>query len=128
MYSKNIPIKDAYFIITGAVILVALFMFNNIGNKSVTINPEVKYMPDDRDAYYMVKELLPNYLKAPTTAKFPHINSIYKFQTSPGVWEFEGYVDSQNSFGAMLRKKYKCVITFDPATDIWKLTSVKFSD
>lgn len=128
MYTSKIKKKYAFLLILFTVIFMILFILNHAGNKQISSINEVKYMPTDRDAYAMVKELLLNYLKAPTTAKFPNFNSVYKFQTSPGVWEIEGYVDSQNSFGAMLRKRYKCTIVFDPATDIWELTSIKFSD
>ena len=53
-------------------------------------------------------------LKAPTTATFPRGNcSAAKTDKS---WTVRGYVDSQNSFGAMLRGKYFATVR----TTEWK--------
>lgn len=46
------------------------------------------------------------YLKAPSTAQFQE-NFIYTC-TEPNIIKVDGYVDSQNSFGAMIREKFTC--------------------
>lgn len=47
-------------------------------------------------------------LKAPSTAKFPYDGEFSAWQTpeSKDVWEVTGYVDAQNSFGAMIRSNW----------------------
>lgn len=49
---------------------------------------------------------LKNYLKAPSTAQFQE-EFIYS-STEPNIIKVKGYVDSQNSFGAMLRADFTC--------------------
>lgn len=53
-------------------------------------------------------------LKAPSTAKFPG-NDAYLVSKDHGIVTVEGYVDSQNSFGAMLRAPFKA--QFDTKND-----------
>ena len=45
-------------------------------------------------------------LKSPATAKFSSFND-YKFNKKQGIATIEGYVDSQNGFGAMIRSNFK---------------------
>ncbi len=54
-------------------------------------------------------------LKAPSTAKFPDESEdkVYTDKTKANVYYVKGYVDSQNSFGAMLREKYICEVKND---------------
>jgi len=52
--------------------------------------------------------IVSNSLVAPTTAKFSAVTSV---ERSDNTFLISGKVDSQNSFGAMLRKDFNCVIT-----------------
>jgi hypothetical protein len=68
---------------------------------------------DSIDARTWAKIYVKNSLKAPTTAKF---QDEFDFGVAPAkdrkgktlkdVWEVSGYVDAQNSFGAMLRNNW----------------------
>lgn len=53
-----------------------------------------------------VEKLVKKVLKAPATAKFPNISE-YSFSKDHGIITTEGYVDAQNSFGAMIRSTYR---------------------
>lgn len=55
-----------------------------------------------------VKELL----KSPSTAKFPNITE-WGFSKEKNIITVQGYVDSQNSFGAELRNKFQFIIDTD---------------
>lgn len=59
----------------------------------------------------MIKELL----KAPSTAKFPNITE-WKFHKDKEKIITQSYVDSQNSFGAMLRNEFQVTFTPDGKT------------
>lgn len=48
-------------------------------------------------------------LKAPSTAKFPNISE-WRFGKQEGVTIIQSYVDSQNSFGAMIRSEFQLKI------------------
>lgn len=56
-------------------------------------------------AYDKVKDYVKNTLKAPSTAKFPSKSDI-KIIKNKDVYIINGYVDAQNSYGAMIRTKY----------------------
>jgi hypothetical protein len=66
-------------------------------------------------------------LKAPRTAKFPWIWE-YEFRKSKdqdNVYYVVGYVDSDNSFGAMLRSDFIAEIVYDPADKSYTATNVE---
>lgn len=50
-------------------------------------------------------------LKAPSTAKFPS-HSDYQFNKRHGIGEITGFVDAQNSFGAMIRSTFNATFDF----------------
>lgn len=54
-------------------------------------------------------------LKAPSTAKFPNINE-WGFAKKDGKIYIQGYVDSQNSFGAMLRSNFQITLNANDYT------------
>lgn len=54
-------------------------------------------------------------LKAPSTAKFPNINE-WVFAKKDGKIYIQGYVDSQNSFGAMLRSNFQITLNANDYT------------
>lgn len=47
-------------------------------------------------------------LKAPTTATFQHYKQFSAAKTEEGNYTVTGYVDAQNSFGAMVRTTFVC--------------------
>ena len=66
-------------------------------------------------AYNYAERYVKQNLKSPSTAEFPdvfekseHINPI-----SDNKYQINSWVDSQNSFGAIIRTKFSCVIVFD---------------
>ena len=54
-------------------------------------------------------------LKSPATAEFENAIENDSVQTLPSGFFWPGWVDSQNSFGALIRTKFKCV--WDKKTD-----------
>ncbi len=41
-----------------------------------------------------------------------------------GVWVVKGQVDAQNSFGAMIRSEYICVMDYDKNNEVWYLLDI----
>jgi hypothetical protein len=71
--------------------------------------------PRDRrpEAWQVCKQFVEEKLKAPSSADFPSrfAPGIEIVRLEPGdEFEIVGYVDAQNSFGAMLRNHYICVV------------------
>jgi hypothetical protein len=71
--------------------------------------------PDATDAWVDCKSFVQQNLKAPATAVFPASNApgvAVAHLESKGRWGVLGYVDSQNSFGAMLRSGFTCEVSY----------------
>ena len=78
-------------------------------------------------AAIMLEDFIKPYLKAPTTAKFPRscrsITPVIKAQE----YHVKGCMDSQNSFGAMIRGNYYGVIK-QTKKENWKLLTLTIND
>ena len=74
-------------------------------------------------AFLMAKDFVTKGLKAPSTAKFADWDESRVLQTKPGEYRVISWVESQNSFGAMLRTQYICEVkTLDAET--WTLVQL----
>lgn len=79
--------------------------------------------PDYGDEYGAVDvchQAVKDLLKAPSTAKFSDDVAV----PSGTGWTVTGSVDSQNSFGAMIRGAYSCDATYD-GDDSWLTRNVR---
>ena len=81
---------------------------------------------DKNDAKWKAREFVGASLKAQSTATWPNYNEFAAAPESgePGVWKVAGYVDSQNSFGAMLRNEF--LVTMKKNGENWELIEVRF--
>jgi len=79
--------------------------------------------PADRslEARAMCETFVKRQLKAPATAKFSDESSA---KVSDVEYTAGGSVDSQNSFGALLRSTFACDLTYDAAKQEWTSKSV----
>jgi hypothetical protein len=77
-------------------------------------------------AYIMMKGFVKDTLKAPSTAVFPDINDV-KITKKDTLYSITGYVDAQNSFGAMLRTSYIGEIK-QTDKDKWSLVSLNLTN
>jgi hypothetical protein len=100
---------------------------------AVVGNPPTPVAETKDDAYtacYMAHEFVKARLKAPATADFsPCLNAdgttaVTKY--TDGSWGADGYVDSQNSFGANLRSTYNVRLHWIGG-DNWHADSVELS-
>lgn len=90
------------FTVAGVVVLIIIgIIWTAIFGK-----PEHK----DLEAWDACRQFVSRQLKAPATADFssPDDSTIVDAGT---VWTVSGYVDSQNSFGAQIRSRFRCVMT-----------------
>lgn len=63
----------------------------------------------------LCKNKVKSILKSPSTAEFPNYKE-WAFKKEKNIVTIQGYVDSQNSFGAMIRSEFQFVV--DANTDI----------
>ena len=76
--------------------------------------------------FVYAKELVTAHLKSPLTAKFPNYSECSYQKGEDGVYMVVGYVDSQNSFGAMIRETWGCMI--QEVGTKWQVVMVQIGD
>ena len=101
--------KIIFLIIMGAI---AWYIFAPNSESSNTNN--LKKVHSKLEAYTMSQGFVKNKLKSPSTAEFTCDYEKNVTQISDSMFVVNGFVDSQNSFGAMLRSSYRCTLLFKP--------------
>ncbi len=88
----------------------------NNGNDDTQVEEKVMVEFDSIRAWQSVQNDVKNQLKAPSTAKLSSYgnSTVKKHATEPNTYVIRGYVDAQNSFGAMLRQEYVATVVFFP--------------
>lgn len=103
------------------------------GSASVAINKTNAFsLPDEREVFYMAEDWIKDHLKSPSTAKFSNLH----WDKDTGCkwikknrFSAMGFVDAQNSFGAMMREKWFAVIEVTPTNyffPYWELGDQNF--
>lgn len=85
-------------------------------------------------AFVYAQFFVKDHLISPSSADFPTIvdSATHVFEVSrdpPDIctWSVSSYVDSQNTFGAMLRAYYSVKLTYRSSTDSWILKELDWS-
>ena len=74
------------------------------------------------ELYVQAQGFVKQGLKAPSTAKFP-LEPVSVGTDGNGLYQVESYVDSQNSFGAMIRSEW--MLNMRPVGDKWMLETMQ---
>ncbi len=80
--------------------------FYSNGQALLNFNDYVMTFDEQSDYNVDAQNRIKKLLKSPSSAKFPSIND-WKFSKDNGVVTLQAYVDSQNSFGAVLRSEFQ---------------------
>ena len=80
--------------------------------------------PGKIDAWVYTEMYMENQLKAPKTAEFCSYSRDRVQLIDTDTYKVKGYVDSQNSFGAMIRTNYTFVIKNLGGKYKWKVISI----
>jgi hypothetical protein len=92
---------------------ICLFLFFAFGSgNSDNSTPEKRTSVSDAEAKVVAEAQVEAVLKAPSTAKFSKWGDTQMIPITNG-YKVIGYVDSQNSFGAMIRSNYSVEIFVD---------------
>ena len=97
-------------VLIAVILLIASFTFKNKSNevvKQIELGDIV--ILTDKDKQLLRDETIKNvsnYLKAPSTAQFKE--EFDYICEEANIIEVKGYVDSQNSFGVMMRGNFSC--------------------
>lgn len=111
--SKQNKRKLLLVILIAILIIIGIFFINDItqsvnANAQSKIGKEIKLSNSmKKELYEKVKKDITDSLKTPSTAVFPKMKEWNIRVNSNNVIEVKSYVDSQNSFGAMLRADFE---------------------
>lgn len=72
----------------------------------------------DDDAFLCAKDIVEDSLKAPSTAKFCKLSDATITRSNNGDYIVRGWVEAENSYGAMLRSDF--VVTYTPTESGYK--------
>ena len=98
------------------ILLFAVLMFmGDCGCGSTKDGPE----HDETMAWVMTQQFIKDQLKAPSTAKFPWTANAVTY-LGDGRYRVTAYVDSQDSFGAMIRMNFTATVKYR-GDDYWVL-------
>lgn len=137
-YSKtSSPSGGGVMFFLAAVICVCVIVIIYSTNKDVKKNSTARNTnaaytqtysrPQNAVAYEFAKRFVLQRLKAPSTAKFaPYSESKISPLADGATYKVTSYVDSQNSFGAMIRTYWYAKIIYTRAFDEWKILDIDF--
>ncbi len=87
--------------------------------------------PSGSQAFIICKNFVERRLKSPSTADFPLLDFTAE-KTGARSFRVTSYVDAQNSFGAQIRTRFQCKLTFRGGqwadSDNWTLNDLALSE
>lgn len=86
------------------LILLIIILSNSGGSSSTTETKKVGH--DNTEVCVEAQMQLKNYLKSPSTAKFPSCSTFSITKSENETYTVSSYVDSQNGFGSMIRSNW----------------------
>ncbi len=101
----------------GCLVTILLFIVLVFAVKSCLFGgeskPDAPSPPDNVLVYVHSQNIIEEYLRAPSTAKFPLSTEAQIEKYSDYKYKVTAYVDAQNTFGAMIRNNYSVIITYN---------------
>ena len=109
-------------------LLTLAILFLSSDSNSGPRPTKTPYQPTPLDVHFACQTFVKDQLKAPSTAVFPAMPERgIRDTTNQNIFQVNSYVDSQNSFGAMIRTDYVCIVEFVTKGQ-WILIDLKFSE
>jgi hypothetical protein len=101
------PLEPAYIVMYVSLAFVAAALILVAVGGGFRQSEPTPYDPDNAgEAQAQCRDLVEGSLKAPATAEFGELSAAKLL----GEWTVTGYVDAENSFGAMLRNNFQCTV------------------
>ena len=94
-----------------AIVQTNLFTSDSSTNTSSVSSQEQEVKDRKTISIVFAEQVIEGILKAPSTAKFVDVRA-YELSNLKDVWAVNGYVDSQNSFGAMIRSQWEVQLDY----------------
>jgi len=126
--SKIITMIIVVVIIAG-VIIGFVSCCNSCGTSSKSTSTTESEQSKQIEAFVRSQSVVEKYLKAPSTAKFPYFSDsgVTVSKISENKYKVYAYVDSENSFGAMIRATYSVIIT-STGKDTYTYEDIQIND
>lgn len=83
--------------------------------------------PTSAEALSVCQRFVTERLKAPRTAQFSTAEEASLEQLAEDRWRARGFVDSENSFGALVRTDFDCIVTRG-VDEQWRLIGLRAGD
>ena len=93
---------------------------------SLSKSMKQKEEDEEFEAFYASKEFVEKRLISPSSADFPMREEAVVTPLSIDKWLIVSYVDSQNAFGAQIRKYYACKLKYNPKSKEWLCLEIAF--
>jgi hypothetical protein len=94
------------------VIVAVIFFYFQCNGDKPDDQPHKKKVYDKSDAIYQSHQFVKDQLKSPSTADFDYDKNAAAATINDSTFYVEGTVDSQNSFGGIVRANYSCTIIY----------------
>lgn len=117
--------RSNYLWLFGTIAVVLFLAFMSDEDDQHNEDTVETYTPSELDAYLMAKQLFESKLKAPSTASFAAFHQSKVRNSGVDQWTVTSYVDSQNSFGAMIRTHFVITMRVNTETKYWQTTALK---
>lgn len=96
-----------------AIGLIMVLILALSGGGHSTLDQNRDPCTDSVGVKYVAEEFIERILKAPSTASFSYREDTQVKSLKNCSFYVRGYVDSQNSFGAMIRNQYAIIVQYD---------------
>jgi hypothetical protein len=120
--------KDMRILLITIGVVLAVIFGAALKPADKTAAPLVPTKATAANACYMAEVFVEQRLKAPATAKHPWCSEAVVSETGENEFLVVSYVDSQNSFGALIRTKYAAKVRFDKYDEkrnqLWTLVDI----
>jgi hypothetical protein len=123
-------------VVCGGMLLVGLIAYRiatapslaSVAAQQSSPQPTSQCLGTNDAALVMAEDFVKDRLKAPATARFPGWTEDQPVVTGYGNCKYEvnGWVDSQNGFGALLRSNWRVQLkpALEDGKEMWYLTSI----
>ncbi|HHL2713000.1 TPA: DNA translocase FtsK [Yersinia enterocolitica] len=120
--NNKIEGKLIEFLFYALIVGVVAFFFTSCSSEEKKTKD---YCSDSISAYVYSKDLIAKSLKSPSTAKFSSYSDTNVRSYGECNFAIDGYVDAQNSFGAVIRTRFNASIRFDEKSQTYYLDKLK---
>ena len=109
IWTKGRKVLVGFIIFTVFILIISGGSSNNTRTTTTSVQPTQA----DRKTISTVfaEKTIKDILKSPATAKFVDVNA-YELTSQKDIWAVNGYVDSQNSYGANLRNQWEVQLDY----------------